>query len=387
MRMADKSSLFVASVLDDVKQRRPELLEQATGQPITGGKKYELIHCPYHNDLSPSCMVHRDGTWWCFVCGIGGDVLDWIGFQQFGKGYTKRGEQLAHVVGLIAEQGITPITDEERQQRIQATIEQQEADRVSIIETRQRLWLQAYQSHQNLLSNSDRLDPLYSWGFTDQVIAAHKIGWDGSRYTIPNFFRNVCFGIKKRLPPEVNPTPNNPKYNSETGSKWGMYGADVLHNNPHLPHIVITEDEKSAVALRAKGVAAFSSNGGAGFWGSGKCFWWLYLLAGVPEITFWRNADEADLPDWEPSKLYGAGEMVVAPNSPEIWVCTINLTRPTDPPQYAPDVWKKGDNAGLECARDFKTLIPRAVVVDSNPYKDPADYLAAGYDWRDVVMN
>ena len=36
-------------------------------------------HCPFHNDKSPSFLVNaRKGVWGCFVCGVGGDVIDFL---------------------------------------------------------------------------------------------------------------------------------------------------------------------------------------------------------------------------------------------------------------------------------------------------------------------
>jgi putative DNA primase/helicase len=36
-------------------------------------------HCPFHNDKKPSFTVNaRKGVWACFVCGVGGDVIDFL---------------------------------------------------------------------------------------------------------------------------------------------------------------------------------------------------------------------------------------------------------------------------------------------------------------------
>lgn len=36
-----------------------------------------LIHCPFHKDNNPSCRVD-DKRYKCFVCGAGGDAVDWL---------------------------------------------------------------------------------------------------------------------------------------------------------------------------------------------------------------------------------------------------------------------------------------------------------------------
>lgn len=38
------------------------------------------IRCPFHDDQRPSLQLYPDGRgWWCYVCGIGGSVVDFVG--------------------------------------------------------------------------------------------------------------------------------------------------------------------------------------------------------------------------------------------------------------------------------------------------------------------
>ncbi|MGQ0605300.1 MAG: CHC2 zinc finger domain-containing protein [Anaerolineales bacterium] len=49
--------------------------------------------CPFHDDQSPSFAVWlRTQTWQCFAasCGVGGDVIDFVGYATFGRAWNSR---------------------------------------------------------------------------------------------------------------------------------------------------------------------------------------------------------------------------------------------------------------------------------------------------------
>lgn len=57
-------------------------------------------HCPFHNDKKPSFTVNaRKGVWACFVCGVGGDVIDFL---------KKRGMEHEQIVRELGGGGSTP---------------------------------------------------------------------------------------------------------------------------------------------------------------------------------------------------------------------------------------------------------------------------------------
>ena len=43
-----------------------------------GGKAWFTGHCPLpeHEDKTPSFYIYPPGRWWCYGCGLGGDVVD-----------------------------------------------------------------------------------------------------------------------------------------------------------------------------------------------------------------------------------------------------------------------------------------------------------------------
>lgn len=46
------------------------------GTPQRRGKRL-AVHCPLHEDASPSCLIDVEkGLWYCFPCGAGGDVIE-----------------------------------------------------------------------------------------------------------------------------------------------------------------------------------------------------------------------------------------------------------------------------------------------------------------------
>ena len=42
------------------------------------GKDY-VVHCPFHDDKTPSCVISpKTNLFHCFGCGAGGSVIDWV---------------------------------------------------------------------------------------------------------------------------------------------------------------------------------------------------------------------------------------------------------------------------------------------------------------------
>jgi DNA primase len=303
-------------------------LADLAGVEVTG--RYKKIRCPFHQDDTPSMVVYGDGTFHCYGCQARGDALDWLGYQQYGLQYQRRGDQLKHVIDVVAGLGVQPLSDTERIRRAEESRRRDEARAAEAAHTREQLFARAMRAHQSLPDHARAI--FLEWGISDEWIDRARLGWDG-RLVIPALYRNVCFGIKRRRHPDNDTIApkDDPKYTSVPGSTWGLYNADILAD-AH-PRVIVCEDEKSALALCSAGAVAIATTGGAGFWKSQKAEWWSRLLNHIPELIFWRD----------------------------------------------------DDNAGLACALDFRALFPRTVIVDSRPYKDASDYVADGYDWRDIV--
>ena len=66
--------------IPDLKARHPlaEVVESA-GVKLKGRGRVRQGICPFHNELEASFTVYADSErWYCFGCGLGGDVLDFV---------------------------------------------------------------------------------------------------------------------------------------------------------------------------------------------------------------------------------------------------------------------------------------------------------------------
>ncbi len=58
------------------------LAESQGCKPIKQGKEY-AVHCPFHDDKTPSCMINpTKNEFNCFGCDAGGSVIDWVMLSQ-----------------------------------------------------------------------------------------------------------------------------------------------------------------------------------------------------------------------------------------------------------------------------------------------------------------
>lgn len=65
------------------------------------------ICCPFHNDHTPSLSMNTEsGLWYCFVCGFGGRLVDYIAqIEGLDRFFTRL--HLAHLSRKLLEEGIT----------------------------------------------------------------------------------------------------------------------------------------------------------------------------------------------------------------------------------------------------------------------------------------
>ena len=122
-------------------------------------------------------------------------------------------------------------------------------------------------------------------GITDELIASHRLDWNGYQIVIPILDSQGKFLFNKY---RRDPFTNNhslPKYRYDTGATAQLFNAHLISN---FHQIIVTEGELDAIILEAHGFLGVSSTGGAGTFRDE----WLPLLEGK-EIFICFDNDEA----------------------------------------------------------------------------------------------
>ena len=226
--------------LDEVKARVSiEDLVRQTGQEPTYRRN---LHCPFHEDSSPSLHIYQDGGWKCFGCGKHGDTLDWLGYALYGDQYDPA-SHLRDVIDHVGELGVKPLPTTTRAQVARPKVATRELGDL------------AASYHRSLTSAARAY-----WqgrGLEPETVARFGLGWDAlsERYTIPAVYRGLCFGIKKRASKD-----GGEKYIQQAGSRVGLFNSDVLNTTDYC---VICEGEIDCMTLDQAGLPAVSSTGGA----------------------------------------------------------------------------------------------------------------------------
>jgi len=243
----------------------PVIVEQYTGQQISKHK----IHCPFHQDNTPSMHIYDDGGFKCFSCGRHGDVLDFVGYFHFGQSYDPS-THFTEVVDRLAGIKIAPLPTYTVKPKPEPT-KQLSISLETILD-----W------HDSMPAN--RREYWKSRGLFDQTINDFFLGWDGKRYTIPALYRLVPRAVKRRQS-EID-DGIDAKYTSVTGSIAMLFNADCLWTTDK---VVICEGEIDAMLLNQWGFPAVSSTAGAGTFKEK----WAELFLFVPKIWILYDNDEA----------------------------------------------------------------------------------------------
>ncbi len=285
--------------VDTIKAANPlqSVVERMTGQQIVKHK----IRAPWRAEDTPSVHIYDDGSWWDYGAGIGGDVLDFVGYCIHGTSYNPSVHftEVVDLLGGLDIKQLPAVTNKPKPPK----------PAVSISMAAVQYW-------------HDTMPAARRWywtqrGLTDATIDRFLLGWDDKRqtYTIPAIYRNVPFGVKLRNTPERISQAQDayerefsrlkanhpdwtddeiakhcpgipPKYFGVAGSRVGIFNADVLWTSRE---VVICEGEIDAMLLSQVGYNAISSTGGAGTWRAQ----WATLFAGVPNIVILYDNDEA----------------------------------------------------------------------------------------------
>lgn len=138
--------------------------------------------------------------------------------------------------------------------------------------------------HRNL---PDRIiQYLHRRGISDEVIAIHRIGWNGQRITIPIFTREGTLALFK-LAKDPDDSSNSPKTLTSRGGSLELYGWENLLAKPE--RIIVCEGEFDRLVLETQGLPAVTGTGGAG---SFRAEWAPDFLS-VPEVYLCFDRDDA----------------------------------------------------------------------------------------------
>jgi DNA primase len=167
--------------IDEIKNRLN--IAEVIGEYIRltkAGSNHKAL-CPFHNEKSPSFMVSEErGSWHCFGCGKGGDVLSFV-MELEGVGFREALEQLASKAGVELKR--TMIND-------QGTMKNEKKDNLYKILELATKWYE-----KNLWEGRGRekiLQYLRERGLNDQSIKKFRLGY------APDGWRNILeFLLKK----------------------------------------------------------------------------------------------------------------------------------------------------------------------------------------------
>ena len=138
--------------------------------------------------------------------------------------------------------------------------------------------------HRNL---PDRIiDYLHARGISDEIIALHRLGWNGQRITIPVFDREGGLAFFKFAKDPEDQT-DSPKMLTSRGGSVELYGWERVLAKPS--RLIICEGEFDRLVLESQGIAAVTSTGGAGSFHTA----WVPDLESIPELYLCFDRDHA----------------------------------------------------------------------------------------------
>lgn len=188
--------------------------------------------CPFHSETKPSFTVNRNTKeWFCHGCGEGGAEKEFIA-----KMYDVDIAIAKYAVDVWYRKGQLVFPNS----------------------------LDVEKCHKELLNRPSEIAVLKTFGFTDEGIITHQIGWEDTRIVFPIFSRTgYCVNLRKYLPPHRRiDGANNAKVVSvknlgKGGPRFYPYSAF------NQSTIVIVEGEKDCIAARSQGINAVTGTGGS----------------------------------------------------------------------------------------------------------------------------
>ena len=252
--------------------------------------------CPLHEESNPSFKItitpkKHAGKWYCFGCGEGGSIIDFV--QQL-QNIADDGEAVRETARLLNIANNCATSKPQAQAPAKKTPKKKAAEPLNskLAETHHKILLAK--------KNSKHLGRfMKARALSLDTIKQAQIGFDGERFTIPIYDGENLVDIRKYKLGAKGDEPKLLAWEEGRGATR-LYGWDHVADETQ---IVLTEGELDALCLIQEGFAALSATNGAGKWPeeppdlTGK----VIIICG--------DADEAgqnmnrDLP----AKLYAAG--------------------------------------------------------------------------------
>ena len=155
---------------------KPDLLS-AVRKTVSSNADYgRSICCPFHNEKDPSLHIFENQSWYCFGCGKGGDVYDFLGYLRFGDSWNNKNKEMFREVMRELEKNSC------RKVCIDNNLIKQETEMSD--KTKETFLWAAKVFHEALTSANDAgadaaRNYLYGRGISDKTIRMLKIGYAG----------------------------------------------------------------------------------------------------------------------------------------------------------------------------------------------------------------
>lgn len=241
-----------------------------TGTPKNGGWNGRgNVYCPLHshNFRTPSLTIYRDTkTWKCWSCGKKGDVIDWIGYSEFGDEYLKGSNfqnetyklQILKIVAILT--GKEPHREPAKGKTEHLLPPDVEPKELWVTPDHYLDWADVLWYYKDARIERVR-QWLYARGVRKEWGMNLRIGWTGeckdlqwyeqNRISLCWFAGGKLVGVRLRADP-FGRVDEDHKYGSITGSSFKnyLYNQDCCFNSS--PYRLLTESEIDVAALCSK---------------------------------------------------------------------------------------------------------------------------------------
>ena len=155
---------------------KPDLLTVVRKTVNPNAEYGRSICCPFHRETDPSLHIFENQSWYCFGCGKGGDVYDFLGFLRFGESWDNRNKEMFREIGKSVDNSVF--------KKVYIDYNAQTHTSEISEETKEAFQRAAKTYHLALMSGTENgadtaLCYLYSRGITDKTIRKLKIGYAG----------------------------------------------------------------------------------------------------------------------------------------------------------------------------------------------------------------